>query len=153
MQEPQTTSNVLESSYIDNSERALGASVGQDPWYIKRMRERDPDVYKEIKRQGHGQFVLGHIRYIEEVNDLLFHWGELYNILEDAKLKPYKNFFAHEDFRTVYNNAFNSKEKAIKYRAFINLKKMLSSMTKMAIEADLLKEYDLEEEYRKYSVC
>ncbi len=146
-----TTATVFESSYIDNSERSLAAYFGQHPWYIKNMRKRDEDVYQEIIRQGRGQFILGHIRYVEEVNDLLFHWGEIYNILEDAKCKPYKNFFKHEDFRIVFNNAFSSKEKVIPYRAFLNLQRMISTMVGIANDRGLLAEYDLKEEYKKYA--
>ncbi len=146
-----TTSNVLETSYIDNSERGAAAYFGQHPWYIKNMRKRDEDVYQEILRQGHGQFILGHIRYVEEVNNLLFYWGEIYNILEEAKFKPWKNFKKEEDFKLIYSNAFSMKEKVIPYRAFLNLKKMLSTMIDIANEYNLLEKYNLKEEYAKYA--
>jgi hypothetical protein len=135
--------------WIDKSDGALSRAVGKDPYYIHRMEKNDPELINLILQFGRGQFIVGHIRYIETINQFLFHFGELYNLLEEEKYSLYTRWKKREDFRYLIGQSFSSKEQILSFRRFQNLKIYLKEMIDAAIKIKALAKYNLTDEYIK----
>jgi hypothetical protein len=113
------------------------------------MEKNDPELINLILQFGRGQFIVGHIRYIETINQFLFHFGELYNLLEEEKYSLYTRWKKREDFRYLIGQSFSSKEQSLSFRRFQNLKIYLKEMIDAAIEIKALAKYNLTDEYIK----
>lgn len=134
--------------WLDNTEGALSRAVGKDTYYISRLEKTDPRTIEKIMQLGRGQFIIGHIRYIEEINKLFFYFGELYNILGDKKYGLYEKWRNRPDFRFIKRHSFSSKEQSLSFERYIHMKQYISEMIDIAIEIKALEEYDLTDEYQ-----
>jgi len=136
-----------DSYWLDYSPGATSRALGKDSLYVNRLQKKDPDMFQEILKLGRGQFIIGHIRYIEKINRYLFYFGELFHILNEYKFGLYAKWEKRKDFRLIYKHAWSSKEQTIPYGAYQSMKQFISEMIEFADKLGALEEYGIREEY------
>jgi len=131
----------------DNTIKGASLFLGKDEHFFSSIQRHTPKKWEAIKHFGGGSIVMGYIRLQAEMSEKLYQFGELYNILEEAKFKPIE-FFPKEEkqFKRIRAYSFSSPEQIMTLEEIQALKRYVKEMAILADKHGLLKKYNIKKD-------
>ena len=122
-------------------EEEMGVFVDKYPGYFSALRKDYPEKLKTIEEFGKGSLVMGYARYFMKANELLYQFGELYNIIQEKEKD--KLFEPIKEFKKLRSLAYSSRQEILPLELYKYLQKFIGDMVQWCEENDLLSKYNL----------